>query len=102
MSVLAAAWSLVGIAYRSWNNKRSGRQGHQGASSLCNGGGEDLLRARAALSAVYKASEEEAHTHNQQQVGENRAKHRGLHDLNLTIFKSNNADLWRALADESF
>lgn len=73
------------MTYSGGNNERSRGQSHHGTSGLGSGRRKGLLRAITRLATVKKTAKEEAHSHNQEQVGENRSQHRGLDDLNLVI-----------------
>lgn len=42
---------------------------------------------------MTEATKEEAHAHNKEQVGQDRAEHGGLDDFDLAILESDNADL---------
>lgn len=42
---------------------------------------------------MNETAKEEAHAHDEEQVGQNGTKHRGLDNFNLAIFESDNADL---------
>lgn len=44
---------------------------------------------------MNEATKEEAHAHDQEQVGQDGSKHRGLNDLNLIFLEGNDTDLCR-------
>lgn len=44
---------------------------------------------------MNKATKEEAHAHDQEEVGQDGTKHRGLNDLDLVFLERNDTDLCR-------
>ena len=53
-----------------------------------------MLGAGAVDAAVGEAAKEEAHAHDEQEVGEDGAEHGGLDDFDLVILESDDANLW--------
>lgn len=80
--------------YSTRDDHGSGRQGQQRAGSLRRDSGETLLLpVTISVIHVYNAAKEEAHAHDEQQVGENRADHRRLDNSILLVPERDNADL---------
>lgn len=82
------------MTYSGGNDERGGRERHERASRLGNGGGKDLLGTGAVDAAVGEPAKEEAHAHDEQEVGEDGAEHGGLDDFDLVIPESDDANLW--------
>ncbi len=80
--------------YRGREDQRGRRQRHEGAASLGRGAPEALLaRDAVGVAHVVYASQEEAHAHDEEEVGEDRPQHGRLDDLDLAIAQSDDADL---------
>lgn len=56
------------------------------------GMGKLLLGSVAALTTMDETTKNEAHAHDEEEIGQNRAKHGGLYDQDLAIPQSHNTD----------